>query len=198
MRALIKHIAIIGTLLILAGLADCLYCHQETDCFGVYPHCCDGHCKKTCNTSCTTSNDCGSPNSLQEKCCNGKCVSINTICPNTTTSSTQLSPAIIAVLVVCIVVFAALGSVALVSYLCKCGFYSRRSRSMSVFTPCQGGNKRDSGTASCVVAVKVTKAGEQEKAPKTHIYAETSWVGKDFIQSKGAYTNISKTVENED
>lgn len=174
-------------------LAVCLLCDADKDCFGDYKYCCGGYCKKSCNSSCVLSSDCGSLGHLQEKCCNNKCVEINTVCPQMENKKTRLTSTHIAVLVVCIVVFILIGVCALVMFVCKCGLFNRRRRSV---------NENRTNPANAATQRRVFDwrrflhrygcLRRDDDYLNAQMYTSTSesWVGKDFIQSsKPAYYN---------
>lgn len=175
-------------------LAVCLLCDSDKDCFGDYLFCCGGYCKKSCNSTCLLSSDCGSLGHLQEKCCNNKCVEIDTVCPQMNRKKTHLTSTHIAVLLVCIVVFVLVGACALVMYICKCGLFNRRRR-----VPENQSNQRPPTQRRWDWKRSFRRFGclrRDDDHLNAHMYTNTteSWVGKDFIQSNNpAYYERSNT-----
>lgn len=184
-------------------LVQSLLCDADKDCFAGYPYCCGGFCKKSCNLTCTSSSDCGSLGHLQEKCCNGRCIGINEVCLQKNSQKTRLNSVHIVVLVLCIVVFVAVGSCALASYLCKCGYLYRRRTNMNnscmqddSFEPFDGQSAgRQWNYLGKIVTCKTPGHHDGEIPLQSARFSETSWVGKDFVQSRSFYTNKSNEQE---
>ncbi|XP_022788695.1 uncharacterized protein LOC111328512 [Stylophora pistillata] len=62
------------------GVSESRECESYRDCLGDYLYCCSGYCRRSCNISCSRNEHCGSPGSLEEYCCKGKCISTSLPC----------------------------------------------------------------------------------------------------------------------
>lgn len=152
-------------------------CDSYRDCLGDYIYCCSGHCRRSCNLSCSRDEQCGSPGSIEEYCCKGECISTSSVCENPMTDEEDvLSSPVIAV----IVIF----GVMLIVAVC-CVF---RSHICKMRTLCFGEGSQQVDTAakargSGFVALGRGSVGTEDGLDCTErisMQSTSTWVGQDF------------------
>ena len=152
-------------------------CDSGRDCLGDFIHCCSGHCRRSCNLSCSRDEQCGSPGSTEEYCCKGKCIFTSSICEKPVTDEEDvLSRPVIAVLVTF--------GVMLIVAVC-CVF---RSHFCKMRTPCfvDSSQQVDAGAkarGSGFVALGRGSVGTEDGLDCTErisMQSTSTWVGQDF------------------
>ena len=152
-------------------------CDSSRDCLGDYIHCCSGYCRRLCNLSCSREEHCGSPGSIEEYCCKGKCIPSSSICEKPVADEENvLSTPVIAVV--------AIFGVMLVVAVC-CVF---RSHFCKVRARCFGESSQQVDIAakarsSGFVALGRGSVGTEDGLGCTErisMQSTSTWVGQDF------------------
>lgn len=152
-------------------------CDSYRDCLGDYIHCCGGYCRRSCNLSCSRDEHCGSPGSIEEYCCKGKCIRTSSICEKPVADEENvLSTPVIAVV--------AIFGVMLIVAVC-CVF---RSHFCKVRALCFGESSQQVDIAakargSGFVALGRGSVGTEDGLDCTErisMQSTSTWVGQDF------------------
>ena len=154
-------------------------CDVHNDCMGDYRRCCTGYCRRLCNRTCSRDEHCGSPGSIEEYCCKGRCISTSILCEKPIPDEEDvLSNAVIAVIAIFGLLFVVALSCVLRSHLCKfraicCG--ERRSQQMQIGSKACGGN-------GFVELGQESVATDESLIHAERISAQinNTWVGQDF------------------
>lgn len=154
-------------------------CDTYRDCLGDYGQCCSGYCRRLCNLTCSRDKHCGSPGSIEEYCCKGKCISTSTPCEKPKPNEDEvLSSPVIAV----IAIFGVMLLVALCfvfrAHLCKFRALCRNERGSQ---QAEIGSKVRGGTG--FVELGRGSVGTEESLNYTErfsVQSSTTWVGQDF------------------
>lgn len=167
----LSTVALVGFFIV---TCDGRRCNSNRDCLGDYRQCCSGYCRRHCNLSCSSDEQCGSPGSKEEYCCKGKCISASSICEKPRREEEPvLSATVIAVIAIFGVILIVALCIALKSYWCKClriCFKPRGSQQGDIGTKLRGGNGFvELGRESA------TSAADERTSAQTSI----SWVGQD-------------------
>ena len=156
-------------------------CDSHSDCLGDYRRCCSGYCRRLCNLSCSGDEHCGSPGSIEEYCCKGRCISESTVCEKPLPEEEPiLSTAVIAVIAIFgMILILALLCFVLRSYWYKClGICSkaRGSPQRQIGAKLRGSN----GFVELGRGSSVNGADETLIRPeRISTQSSTSWVGQD-------------------
>lgn len=95
-------------------------CDSHKDCLGDYRQCCIPYCRRLCNLTCSRDEHCGSPGSIEEYCCKGKCISTSSLCEKPPPQEDEvLSTPVIAVIVIFVVMLVVALCLVFRSHLCK-------------------------------------------------------------------------------
>ena len=154
-------------------------CGTPKDCMGDYRRCCKGYCRRSCNLTCSRDERCGSPGSIEEYCCKGRCISTSILCEKPIPDEEDdLSNAVIAVIAIFGLMFVVALTCVLRSYLCKfraicCG--NSGSQQAQIGSKACGGNG--------FVELGQESVGTDERlihAKRISAQTNHTWVGQDF------------------
>lgn len=157
-------------------------CETYRGCLGDYRECCSGYCRRSCNLTCSGDEHCGSPGSIEEYCCKGKCISTSTLCEKPVPEEENvLSSPVIAVVAI-------FGAMLLVALCCvlrahMCKFRALCFGEMSSQQQRETGSKLRGGTG--FVELGRGSIGTEESLNTTERFSVRSnsvstWVGQDF------------------
>lgn len=152
-------------------------CDSSRDCLGDYIHCCSGYCRRLCNLSCSQDEHCGSPGSIEEYCCKGKCISTSATCEKPMADEEDvLSTPVIAVVAIFGVMLIVAVCCVFRSYFCKLRALCFGESSQQVDTAAKA---RSSG----FVALGRGSVGTEDGLDCTErisMQSASTWVGQDF------------------
>ena len=161
------------------GAVESRQCDTHRDCLGDYIHCCSGYCRRSCNASCSRDEHCGSPGSIEEYCCKGKCISSSLTCekpPNK--KENVLSSPLIAVVVIFSVILVVAVCCVMRSHLCKLRALCLGENARQVDITDMSSKKRGAGFVSLGGSVE-TEDG-LNCTERISLQSSSSWVGQDF------------------
>ncbi|XP_078376499.1 uncharacterized protein LOC144659847 [Oculina patagonica] len=157
--------------------AESRQCDTHRDCLGDYIHCCSGYCRRSCNLTCTRDEHCGSPGSIEEHCCKGKCILASSTCEKPVADEENvLSSPVIAVVVI-------FGLMLIVAVCCvfRSHFWKLRAlcfgeRSQQVDMGCKA---RGAGFVELEQGSVGTEDG-LNCTERISMQSTSTWVGQDF------------------
>lgn len=185
---------IFSTIIVFLGflqMAESRQCESYRNCLGDYLNCCSGYCRRSCNQSCTRDEHCGSPGSLEEFCCKGKCISTSTPCAEKPVADTEsvLSGPVIAIVVIFSVMLLVAVCFFFRSHLCKVRALCFGERAQQVDI------SKVHGTG--FVALDRGSAGTLEDSSLTcteriSLQSSSTWVGQDFRIAPSTSSKIKR------
>ena len=155
-------------------------CDSSSDCLGDYIHCCNGHCRRSCNLSCSRDEHCGSPGSIEEYCCKEKCISTSSVCEKPVADEEDvLSTPVIAVVVIFGVMLIVVVCCVFRSYFCKVRALCFGESSQQVDAAAKA-RARGSGFVTLGRGSVGTEDGQLDCTERISMQCASSWVGQDF------------------
>ena len=152
-------------------------CESSRDCLGDYIHCCSGYCRRSCNLSCSRDEQCGSPGSVEEYCCKGKCISTSSICERPMADEEDvLSSPVIAVIVI-------FGVMLIVAVCCVFRSYFCKVRTLCFGERSQQADAAAKARSSGFVTLGRGSVGTEDGLDCTErisMQSASTWVGQDF------------------
>lgn len=152
-------------------------CDSYRDCLGDYIHCCGGYCRRSCNLSCSRDEHCGSPGSIEEYCCKGKCIPTSSICEKPVADKENvLSTPVIAVVAI-------FGVMLIVAVCCVFRSHFCKVRALCFGESSQQVDITAKARGSGFVALGRGSVGTEDGLDCTErisMQSTSTWVGQDF------------------
>lgn len=158
--------------------AESRQCDTYRDCLGDYINCCGGYCRRSCNLSCTRDEHCGSPGSIEEYCCKGKCILTSSTCEKPVEEEENvLSSPVIAVVVIFGVMLVVAVCCVFRSHLCRLRTlcFGEKSQQVDIGSKARGAGFVELGRGSSVGTEDGLNCTERISMQST-----STWVGQDF------------------
>lgn len=161
------------------GVSESRKCASHRDCLGDYIYCCSGYCRRSCNISCSREEHCGSPGSLEEYCCKGKCMSTSLPCEKPPKEKENaLSGPLIALVVIFSVILVVAVACLIRSHWNKLRAHCFDERARQVEIPERSVKVRGAGFVSLGGSFETEDGSSCTE--RISLQSSGTWVGQDF------------------